>query len=549
MGIPIVVGVTGHRALRTQDLLSLRAAVFAELKKLKETYANSSFIMLNSIASGADTLCAEVAVTLGIRLVCPLPLPIDDYRKDFSEADAERFHALIRVAENVFVVSDTQTALRNRTRDDCYRQAGLYVAEHSHVLLALWDGSPAEPNGCGTAEIVASVLNAEDEIRRGNFKAANDGAVLHILTKLDGSGIDRNNPEVRLLEHEPGCLKDTLILTDAFNADSQKHADVARNTEPLAPDAVLAEMEDSMRQIHATYQAADRLSLWFQSRYYRAMNFFTAAGALLVLFFLLYDEMESNFFLLCYGGVLIVYATSFLRTRRGQTHTKYLRYRMLSESLRAQLYLRAAGVEDNIGNAFTWTQKQESTWIKNAISALLIGKREKRILTDNAVKAMWIDGQLAYHQNAFRRTSAQQRTAERTAKRILAVSAAVLALVLILEFALNSTMTAALFKKPFPAFLLYHSGQTITLRNLMKILLGLFSVTTVFTASYYGKISPGRRSIDHDRMARLYTTAKEIYESGQADHDQVFLALAREEIIEIGNWFSYSRENTPSFHV
>ncbi len=549
MGIPIVIGVTGHRALRTQDLTILRAVVFAELKKLTETYSNSSFIMLNSIASGADTLCAEVALTLGIRLVCPLPLPIDDYRKDFSELDAKRFDALIQMAEKVFVVPDIEVMRRDSTRDDHYRQAGQYVAAHSHVLLALWDGSPAKPGGCGTAEIVASILNADDEIRHGYFKAANDGAVLHIFTPKDGSETAGNIPEVRLLEKEPGCLRDTLVTTDAFNADSRKRADAVIGTESLISDAVLAEMEEGMQQIHAVYQAADRLSLWFQSRYLRAMNYFSAMGALLVLFFLLYDEMESNLFLICYGILIIVYALTLYRIRRGQAHEKYLHYRMLSESLRVQFYLRAAGMEDNVGNAFTWTQKQESTWIKNAVAALLIGEPMQQAITDDAIKEVWIDGQLAYHQNAFRRTSSQQRNVGRIATWILFASVAVYVLVLVLEILFDSSMSAMLFDRPFPAFLMYHSGQTITLRNLMKILLGAFSVVTVFIANYYGKISLGRRSMEHDRMTRLYATAKENYESGQVDHHQIFLALAREEIIEIGNWFSYSRENVPSFQV
>jgi uncharacterized membrane protein len=103
--------------------------------------------------------------------------------------------------------------------------------------------------------------------------------------------------------------------------------------------------------------------------------------------------------------------------------------------------------------------------------------------------------------------------------------------------------------KPFPPLMLYHSGQTVTLRNLMKILLGLVSAMTVFLTYYYGKLSPGRKSIDHNRMARLYVLAKEQYASGQIDHAVLFSALAREEIIEIGNWYSYSRENPPSLQV
>jgi hypothetical protein len=83
----------------------------------------------------------------------------------------------------------------------------------------------------------------------------------------------------------------------------------------------------------------------------------------------------------------------------------------------------------------------------------------------------------------------------------------------------------------------------------MKILLGAVSVMTVFVTNYYGKLSLNRKSIDHDRMSCLYASAKEQYESGQVEHDQLFKELAREEIIEIGNWFSYCRENTPSIQV
>ena len=95
----------------------------------------------------------------------------------------------------------------------------------------------------------------------------------------------------------------------------------------------------------------------------------------------------------------------------------------------------------------------------------------------------------------------------------------------------------------------YHSGQAITLRNLMKILLGGISAMAVFFANYYGKLSLDRRSIDHDKMIALYTTAKERYESGPEKHTEIFLALAREEIIEIGNWVSYCQGNAPSFQI
>ena len=218
--IPIIVGVTGHRALRSQDIPILRAAVSSELKKLTATYANSPFVMLNSIASGADTLCAEAALALGIRLVCPLPLPIEEYRKDFAGADAAAFDALIRRADSVFVSPDTEPMPENQTRDDHYRQAGIYVATHCHLLLALWDGAPAKPDGCGTAEAVAFMLKRDFQLASGNASVTSDGAVLQIETPRQGSQASTLASNIRLLENEPGSLHRRLTAIDLRNADA-----------------------------------------------------------------------------------------------------------------------------------------------------------------------------------------------------------------------------------------------------------------------------------------------------------------------------------------
>jgi hypothetical protein len=50
-------------------------------------------------------------------------------------------------------------------------------------------------------------------------------------------------------------------------------------------------------------------------------------------------------------------------------------------------------------------------------------------------------------------------------------------------------------------------------------------------------------------MTGLFSSAKEQFESGKIDKKQLFRELAREEIIENGNWFSYCRENPPSFNL
>jgi hypothetical protein len=49
-----------------------------------------------------------------------------------------------------------------------YRQAGLYIAKHAHLLIALWDGSEKRSSeGGGTFETI-------------NFMRQKDGVVCHI---------------------------------------------------------------------------------------------------------------------------------------------------------------------------------------------------------------------------------------------------------------------------------------------------------------------------------------------------------------------------------
>ena len=73
--VPIVVGVTAHRAIREQDRAALHDAVCAELRKLQESCPSSRLVMLCSLAEGGDLLCADAAEELGIPVIAVLPRP------------------------------------------------------------------------------------------------------------------------------------------------------------------------------------------------------------------------------------------------------------------------------------------------------------------------------------------------------------------------------------------------------------------------------------------------------------------------------------------
>src|SRR5258708_20873104 len=86
--LPLVIGVTGHRDLRDEDVPKLEAEVAAIIAGLRLDYlegdSETPIIVLSALAEGADRLVARVALAQGARLLPPLPLPPQEYCRDFE---------------------------------------------------------------------------------------------------------------------------------------------------------------------------------------------------------------------------------------------------------------------------------------------------------------------------------------------------------------------------------------------------------------------------------------------------------------------------------
>ena len=81
-------------------------------------------------------------------------------------------------------------------------------------------------------------------------------------------------------------------------------------------------------------------------------------------------------------------------------------------------------------------------------------------------------------------------------------------------------------------------------RAILKIVVGTMSAVTLFTSSYYGKLSLTYTIKDHKRMIALYDNAeKEISKKGETE--EILVDLAREFLIENSTWHSYQTKNKP----
>lgn len=148
------VGVTGMRDLSGFDVAALKRKVRAHLETLKK--GNNRSVMLNSIAAGADQLCAEIGLSLGYELVCPLPFAY--YRDDFQDGQRKAYDRLLKRASRVYVVSDSDD------KDAAYLAAGKDIVQKCDVLLAVWDGTPQD-SICGTVAVMAYANSLGKEVR------------------------------------------------------------------------------------------------------------------------------------------------------------------------------------------------------------------------------------------------------------------------------------------------------------------------------------------------------------------------------------------------
>jgi hypothetical protein len=197
--LPLVIGATGHRDLRDQDIPALESAVAEAIKRLKHDYLNDDeetpLIVLSSLAEGADRLIARVAMKLGAKLIAPLPMEADEYRRDFvpglkpdAAAEFDRMKSDALVAPVMpFAPGNTRENVREESRRALqYREVGLFIVRHCHVLIALWNGEERDPAVGGTAEVVGFKrdgipLDAAASVR-ASLEAPERGPVIHIVT-------------------------------------------------------------------------------------------------------------------------------------------------------------------------------------------------------------------------------------------------------------------------------------------------------------------------------------------------------------------------------
>ena len=86
--IPLVIGVTGYRDIRKEDIKPLKEKIEEIFTALKKKYPTTPFILLSPLADGADRIVANVALEKfkeKITVKVPIPFPKEIYTDTFGK--------------------------------------------------------------------------------------------------------------------------------------------------------------------------------------------------------------------------------------------------------------------------------------------------------------------------------------------------------------------------------------------------------------------------------------------------------------------------------
>lgn len=155
-GPELRIGVTGHINLSPETARLVASELHAHLSGMRaaENGAARAMVGVSCLAPGADSVFAEVLLSLGGRL--EVILPSADYgRARLGPADAATFDDLLRRASSVFTLD------RERAETAAYVEANDRMLDAIDHLVAVWDGDRKALLPGGTADVVRSALSRD----------------------------------------------------------------------------------------------------------------------------------------------------------------------------------------------------------------------------------------------------------------------------------------------------------------------------------------------------------------------------------------------------
>lgn len=561
---PLVVGVTSHRNLMAGEIASIRRQVRELLLQLQHEFPALPLCVLSPLAEGGDQLVAEEGLDLGARLVAPLPFARELYAQDFIEPDARaRFKSLCdraHLIELPLLTGHTHAAVstHGEERNRQYAQAGMFVARHCHLLLAIWDGKPSHRQG-GTAQIVDYFLTGtppggvERRHRRQPrlYGGGDERLLCHLVCSRnaqDGApaaplqpgqviwrGLDEASPPDAPMPH---AFRTVFARASAFNTDAASYATEIEEQGAVIQDAPVAAGHDPAREAASPanlFRAADWLAMHFQKRVLLAMRVIYLIAFVMGVAFTIYDNVADQDHMLYAFLMLFAIGTvvSAIAKRR-DWHRKYLDYRALAEGLRVQCHWRRAGISLTRDPEFahdSLLQKQEIElgWVRNVMRSAGLDDDPSPTHPDAAAVQGVIDdwvgnatrGELGY----YRRRTAQRERAQRVNETIGALC-----------------LMAGIFISVLMAVLLHWLSSDA--KNNLIVVMAVFSIFAAVREAYSFRKADRELIRQYRFMERVFGNARVALDSAcdAGEQREILRALGEAALAEHVEWAVMHRQ-------
>jgi hypothetical protein len=385
---PLVVGVTGHRDLRTEDIPRLEKKVKRIFERLGERYPSTPFLVLSLLAEGADRLVAQVGLLpeFGARLVVPLPMPAALYEEDFQEpGSVEEFRALLARADSVFEVSPAVDPASIRdpgpARDRRYEVAGAYVVAQCQILIVLWDGVDSGKIG-GTSAMIKLRTEGPSDARECHLQPPELFPVYHIVTPRRSNPNPAGEP-FRLREIYPPVFhreeraehyySQAIRNLDRFNLQIQIGGDALLGEAAASKRDLLGRSGEALSPRQALdldqYGIADALAIQFQGKTVQAhwaLHILVLGSFFCFVAFGERGEFRIYWLLLS----LVVLAAALITHRLSRRHALDSRsqdYRALAEGARVRYFWDRAGIHESVPDNYLESIRTELDWIRQAL--------------------------------------------------------------------------------------------------------------------------------------------------------------------------------------
>jgi hypothetical protein len=462
------------------------------------------------------------------------------------------------------VVGNTPESIQiyGPNRDKQYAQVGAYIARHSQVLIALWDGTETDLVG-GTWQIVKFKRGGVPEpyAPPGNpLDIVDTGPVYHIVTPREKNPLPADEPFALRKKFPEGWESiesadsaesfepaHILILNhmNAFNCDVKRlsqelEEEIKQSKEGLIPATKISMLSETACVILDQYAVADMLAIHFQKRRrWTLMALFIIAVAAVLSFEVYAHLLRHPLVLALYPIFLGLAVFIHRRAKREDFQNKHLDYRALAEGLRVQLFWNIAGLPDEVSDHYLRQHRTELEWIRNAIrswnvpavhSCGVAGSVEESVAAPDRVPLLkelvhdhWVEKQRQFFSKNTARDRGKLERHDRWVKWLFVLGLALAILVVVLDW------------------VLHESGGYLRWHHWLIVAMGTAPAIAAAMEGYAEKLAFSAQAKRYQWMSALFTRAsaqlqKLLSPDQLGEAQQLIRELGKEALEENGDW-------------